>query len=276
MYGISGVAIAVAIVVLIIINSIKILKEYERAVMFTLGRVDPVNGVRGPGVIIVLPAVQKAVRVSLRTVTMDVPSQDIITRDNVTVKVGAVIYFKVLEPRKAIIEVEDFYFATSQISQTTLRSVLGQSNLDDLLSKRDEINVELQKIIDLQTEPWGVKVTNVEVKNVDLPENMQRAIAKQAEAERERRAKVINAEGEFQAAQKLADAAKIIQTEPAALQLRFLQTVLTVSGDKNSTLILPLPIDLFRLLSRASRGRRNSRAGAGRAVTGAPGIKGRK
>ncbi len=245
MYGISGVAIAVAIVVLIIINSIKILKEYERAVMFTLGRVDPVNGVRGPGVIIVLPAVQKAVRVSLRTVTMDVPSQDIITRDNVTVKVGAVIYFKVLEPRKAIIEVEDFYFATSQISQTTLRSVLGQSNLDDLLSKRDEINVELQKIIDLQTEPWGVKVTNVEVKNVDLPENMQRAIAKQAEAERERRAKVINAEGEYQAAQKLADAAKIIQTEPAALQLRFLQTVLTVSGDKNSTLILPLPIDLL-------------------------------
>lgn len=245
MYGISGVAIAVAIVVLIIINSIKILKEYERAVMFTLGRVDPENGVKGPGVIIVLPAVQKAVRVSLRTVTMDVPSQDIITRDNVTVKVGAVIYFKVLDPRRAIIEVEDFFFATSQISQTTLRSVLGQSNLDDLLSKRDEINVELQKIIDLQTEPWGVKVTNVEVKNVDLPENMQRAIAKQAEAERERRAKVINAEGEFQAAQKLADAAKIIQTEPAALQLRFLQTVLTVSGDKNSTLILPLPIDLL-------------------------------
>lgn len=245
MYGISGVAIAVAIVVLVVINSIKILKEYERAVLFTLGRVDPVGGVKGPGVIIVLPAVQKAVRVSLRTVTMDVPSQDIITRDNVTVKVGAVIYFKVLEPRKAIIEVEDFYFATSQISQTTLRSVLGQSNLDDLLSKRDEINVELQKIIDQQTEPWGVKVTNVEVKNVDLPETMQRAIARQAEAERERRAKVINAEGEFQAAQKLADAAKIIQTEPAALQLRFLQTVLTVSGDKNSTLILPLPIDLL-------------------------------
>jgi regulator of protease activity HflC (stomatin/prohibitin superfamily) len=245
MYGISGVAIAVAIVVLIIINSIKILKEYERAVLFTLGRVDPESGVKGPGVIIVLPVVQKAVRVSLRTVTMDVPSQDIITKDNVTVKVGAVIYFKVLEPRKAIIEVEDFFFATSQISQTTLRSVLGQSNLDDLLSKREEINVELQKIIDQQTEPWGVKVTNVEVKNVDLPENMQRAIARQAEAERERRAKVINAEGEFQAAQKLADAAKIIQTEPAALQLRFLQTVLTVSGDKNSTLILPLPIDLL-------------------------------
>jgi regulator of protease activity HflC (stomatin/prohibitin superfamily) len=245
MYGISGVAIAVAIVVLIIINSIKILKEYERAVLFTLGRVDPESGVKGPGVIVVLPVVQKAVRVSLRTVTMDVPSQDIITKDNVTVKVGAVLYFKVLDARKAIIEVEDFFFATSQISQTTLRSVLGQSNLDDLLSKRDEINVELQKIIDQQTEPWGVKVTNVEVKNVDLPENMQRAIARQAEAERERRAKVINAEGEFQAAQKLADAAKIIQTEPAALQLRFLQTVLTVSGDKNSTLILPLPIDLL-------------------------------
>jgi regulator of protease activity HflC (stomatin/prohibitin superfamily) len=245
MYGISGVAIAVAIVVLIIINSIKILKEYERAVLFTLGRVDPESGVKGPGVIIVLPVVQKAVRVSLRTVTMDVPSQDIITKDNVTVKVGAVLYFKVLDARRAIIEVEDFFFATSQISQTTLRSVLGQSNLDDLLSKRDEINVELQKIIDQQTEPWGVKVTTVEVKNVDLPESMQRAIARQAEAERERRAKVINAEGEFQAAQKLADAAKIIQTEPAALQLRFLQTVLTVSGDKNSTLILPLPIDLL-------------------------------
>jgi regulator of protease activity HflC (stomatin/prohibitin superfamily) len=245
MYGISGVAIAVAIVVLIIINSIKILKEYERAVLFTLGRVDPESGVKGPGVIVVLPVVQKAVRVSLRTVTMDVPSQDIITKDNVTVKVGAVLYFKVLDARRAIIEVEDFFFATSQISQTTLRSVLGQSNLDDLLSKRDEINVELQKIIDQQTEPWGVKVTTVEVKNVDLPESMQRAIARQAEAERERRAKVINAEGEFQAAQKLADAAKIIQTEPAALQLRFLQTVLTVSGDKNSTLILPLPIDLL-------------------------------
>ncbi len=254
-YGISGVAIAAVIVVFILINSIKILKEYERAVLFTLGRVDPVNCVRGPGIIIVLPVIQKAVRVSLRTVTMDVPSQDVITRDNVTVKVGAVIYFKVMDPRKAIIEVEDFYFATSQISQTTLRSILGQSNLDDLLSKRDELNIELQKIIDQQTEPWGIKVTNVEVKNVDLPENMQRAIARQAEAERERRAKVINAEGEFQAAQKLADAARIIQTEPAALQLRFLQTVLTVSGDKNSTLILPLPIDLLSPLINRLQGR---------------------
>ena len=243
--GISGFAIAVAIVILIVINSIKILKEYERAVIFTLGRVDPERGVRGPGIIIVLPVLQKATRVSLRTVTMDVPSQDVITRDNVTVKVGAVIYFKVMDPRRAIIEVEDFYFATSQIAQTTLRSILGQSNLDDLLSKRDELNMELQKIIDQQTEPWGVKVTNVEVKNVDLPEGMQRAIARQAEAERERRAKVINAEGEYQAAQKLADAAKIIQTEPAALQLRFLQTVLTLSGDKNSTLIFPLPIDIL-------------------------------
>ncbi|HLB24858.1 MAG TPA: slipin family protein, partial [Nitrospirota bacterium] len=195
---------------------------------------------------IVLPVVQKIVRVSLRTVTMDVPSQDIITRDNVTVKVNAVIYFKVMDARRAIIEVEDFYYATSQISQTTLRSVLGQSQLDDLLAKRDEINIELQKIIDQQTEPWGIKVTNVEVKNVDLPESMQRAIARQAEAERERRAKVINAEGEYQAAQKLADAAQIIQTQPAALQLRFLQTVLTVSGDKNSTLILPIPIDIIK------------------------------
>ena len=244
--GISGFAIAVAVIVLILINSIKILKEYERGVLFTLGRVDVERGVRGPGLIIVLPVVQKIVRVSLRTVTMDVPSQDIITRDNVTVKVNAVIYFKVMDARRAIIEVEDFYYATSQISQTTLRSVLGQSQLDDLLAKRDEINIELQKIIDQQTEPWGIKVTNVEVKNVDLPESMQRAIARQAEAERERRAKVINAEGEYQAAQKLADAAQIIQTQPAALQLRFLQTVLTLSGDKNSTLILPIPIDIIK------------------------------
>lgn len=246
MYGVSGFAIAVAIVVLILINSIKILKEYERGVLFTLGRVDKDRGVRGPGLIIVLPVVQRIVRVDLRTVTMDVPSQDIITRDNVTVKVNAVIYFKVMDARRAIVEVADFYFATSQISQTTLRSILGQSQLDDLLAKRDEINIELQKIIDQQTEPWGIKVTNVEVKNVDLPESMQRAIARQAEAERERRAKVINSEGEYQAAQKLADAAKIIQTEPAALQLRFLQTVLTLSGDKNSTLIFPLPIDLLK------------------------------
>jgi regulator of protease activity HflC (stomatin/prohibitin superfamily) len=246
MYGISGFAIAVAIVVLVLINAIKILKEYERAVLFTLGRVDKDTGIKGPGLIIVLPVIQRIVRVDLRTLTTEVPSQDVITRDNVTVKVNAVIYFKVMDARRAVIEVVDFYYATSQIAQTTLRSILGQSQLDDLLSKRDEINIELQKIIDQQTEPWGIKVTNVEVKNVDLPESMQRAIARQAEAERERRAKVINAEGEFQAAQKLADAAKIIQTEPAALQLRYLQTMLALASDKTSTILFPLPIDILK------------------------------
>jgi len=241
-----GLAVAVAIVIFLLANSVRILKEYERGVLFTLGRVDTEKGVVGPGLIIVLPIIQKIVRISLRTVTMDVPSQDIITRDNVSVKVNAVIYFKVMDARRAVIEVEDFYYATSQIAQTTLRSILGQSQLDDLLSKREEINIDLQKIIDQQTEPWGIKVTNVEVKNVDLPENMQRAIARQAEAERERRAKIISAEGEYQAAQKIADAAKIIQTEPAALQLRYLQTVLAMSGDKNSTIIVPLPIDILK------------------------------
>lgn len=245
MFGLSGLVFAAVIIILILANSIKILKEYERAVLFTLGRVDPEGGVRGPGIIIVLPIIQKVFRVSLRTVPFDVPSQDVITRDNVTVKVNAVIYFKIMDPRKAVIEVEDYFFATSQICQTTLRSVLGQSQLDDLLSKRDEINMELQKIIDQQTEPWGIKVTAVEVKNVDLPESMQRAIARQAEAERERRAKVIAAEGEYQAAQKLADAAAIIQTEPGAMQLRYLQTMLTM-GEKNSTIIFPLPIELLR------------------------------
>ncbi|HEY3347932.1 MAG TPA: slipin family protein, partial [Nitrospirota bacterium] len=210
------------------------------------GRVDPDTGVKGPGLIVVLPGIQKLVRVSLRTITMDVPSQDVITKDNVTVKVNAVVYFKVMDPKRAILEIEDFYYATLQISQTTLRSILGQSQLDDLLSKRDEINIELQKIIDQQTEPWGIKVSVVEVKNVDLPETMQRAIARQAEAERERRAKVINAEGEFQAAQKLADAAKIIQTEPAALQLRYLQTMIAISGDRNTTTFFPIPVDLVK------------------------------
>jgi len=243
---ISGMGFLIIAAVVVLLNSIKILKEYERGVIFTLGRVDETRGVKGPGIIIVIPMIQKIERVSLRTVTMDVPSQDVITADNVTVTVNAVVYFKVMDPKKAILEVEDFIYATSQIAQTTLRSVLGQSQLDDLLSQRDEINVELQKIIDLQTEPWGVKVTVVEVKNVDLPENMQRAIAKQAEAERERRAKVINAEGEFQAAQKLAEAASIIQKEPAALQLRFLQTMLSMSGDRNTTTFFPIPMELIK------------------------------
>ncbi len=221
---------------------IKILREYERGVIFRLGRLIPV---KGPGLILLIPIVDKIVKVDLRTVTMDVPSQDVITRDNISVKVNAVVYYRVLDPTKAITEVEDFNYATSQISQTTLRSVLGQSQLDDLLSKREELNAQLQKIIDDQTEPWGIKVTTVEVKNVDLPIEMQRAIAKQAEAERERRAKIIHAEGEFQASQKLADAASIIGTQPSALQLRFLQTLTEVAAEKNSTIIFPIPIDLF-------------------------------
>jgi regulator of protease activity HflC (stomatin/prohibitin superfamily) len=224
-------------------SAIKILKEYERGVVFRLGRVIPV---KGPGLVIIWPIIDKLVRVSLRTVTMDVPPQDVITRDNVSVKVNAVVYFRVMEPIKAVTEVEDFYFATSQIAQTTLRSVVGQSQLDDLLSKRDEVNAELQRIIDFQTEPWGIKVTAVEVKNVDLPQEMLRAIARQAEAERERRAKIIHAEGEFQAAQKLADAARIISTEPIALQLRFLQTLTEIATEKNSTTIFPVPIDLLK------------------------------
>jgi len=236
---------AVVVIVILLANSIKILKEYERGVIFTLGRVDLETGVKGPGLVIVLPFIQKVVKVSLRTITMDVPSQDVITKDNVTVKVNAVVYFKAMDPRRAVVEVEDYHYATSLIAQTTLRSVLGQSQLDDLLSKREEINSNLQKIIDQQTEPWGVKVSIVEVKNVDLPESMQRAIAKQAEAERERRAKVINAEAEYQAAQKLADAAAIIQSQPAALQLRYLQSMLSMAGDKNTTTVFPIPIDLF-------------------------------
>ncbi|MDI6728960.1 MAG: slipin family protein [Thermodesulfovibrionales bacterium] len=233
----------VFLVIYFLSSAIKILKEYERGVVFRLGRIIPV---KGPGLVIIWPIIDKLVKVSLRTVTMDVPSQDIITKDNITVKVNAVVYFRPLDPVKAITEVEDFYYATSQIAQTTLRSILGQSQLDDLLTKRDELNAELQKVIDTQTEPWGVKVTAVEVKNVDLPTEMLRAIAKQAEAERERRAKIIHAEGEFQASQKLADAAKIISSEPATLQLRYLQTLTEIATEKNSTIIFPIPIDLIK------------------------------
>jgi len=240
--NLSGIIIAVVLVVYFLTSAIKILREYERGVVFRLGRLIPV---KGPGLVIIWPIIDKLVKVDLRTITMDVPSQDIITRDNISVKVNAVVYYRVVEPTKAITEVEDFNYATSQISQTTLRSVLGQSQLDDLLAKRDELNAELQKIIDDQTEPWGIKVTTVEVKNVDLPVEMQRAIAKQAEAERERRAKVIHADGEFQAAQKLADAAEILGTQPAAIQLRFLQTLTEVAAEKNSTTIFPIPIDLI-------------------------------
>ena len=223
-----------------------VLREYERAVVFRWGRMARgLIGGNGPGVVVIIPLVDKLVRVTLRTVAMDVPPQDVITRDNVSVKVNAVIYFRVVDPERAIIQVEDYLYATSMMSQTTLRSVLGQSQLDDLLAKREEINAELQRIIDQQTEPWGVKVSAVEVKNVDLPQEMQRAIAKQAEAERERRSKVIHAEGEFQAAQRLTDAANVMSQNPVSLQLRYLQTLVENAAEKNSTTIFPVPIDII-------------------------------
>lgn len=232
-------------VLILLFNMIKVLKEYERGVIFRLGRL---IGAKGPGLIILIPLVDKMVRVDLRIITYDIPPQDVITKDNVSVKVNAVLYFQVLDANKAIVSVANFFEATSQIAQTTLRSVLGQVELDDLLANREKINAELQQIIDEQTEPWGVKVTVVEVKNVDLPEQMTRAIARQAEAERERRSKVIHADGEYQASQKLADAAKVIATAPNAMQLRFLQTLVEVSAEKNSTLIFPVPIDLLDTL----------------------------
>lgn len=224
--------------------AIRIVQEYERGVIFRLGRL---VGARGPGLFFILPVVERMVKVDLRTVTMDVPSQEAITRDNVTVRVNAVIYFHVMNPEDAVVKVLDHFRATSQIAQTTLRSVLGQSDLDELLSAREQINQRLQQIIDEQTEPWGVKVTVVEVKDVELPQTMQRAIARQAEAERERRAKVINAEGEYQAAQRLADAGRIMSAQPYTLQLRFLQTLADVATERNSTIIFPVPIDLFQV-----------------------------
>ena len=234
--------VIIAFLVIVIASALKILREYERAVIFRLGRL---IGAKGPGLIFLIPIVDRMVRVSLRTVVMDVPEQDVITKDNVSLKVNAVVYFRVVQAEKAVVEVENFLFATSQLSQTTLRSVLGQSQLDELLAERERINQKLQMIIDSQTEPWGIKVSNVEVKHVDLPPEMQRAMARQAEAERERRAKVIHAEGEFQASKKLKDAADIIATEPIALQLRFLQTLTEVASEKNSTTIFPVPIDLL-------------------------------
>lgn len=241
-FGFPGLIFAILLIVYFMTSAIKVLREYERGVVFRLGRLIPI---KGPGLVIIWPVIDKLVKVDLRTVTFDVPAQDIITKDNISVKVNAVVYFRVIDPTKAITAVEDFHYATSQISQTTLRSVLGQSSLDELLAKRDELNAELQKIIDEQTEPWGIKVATVEVKNVDLPVEMQRAIAKQAEAERERRAKIIHAEGEFQAAQKLSEAATIIGTQPTAIQLRFLQTLTEIATEKNSTIIFPVPIDLL-------------------------------
>lgn len=234
----------IVVVVMFIASAVRILPEYERGVLFRLGRL---AGVRGPGLFFIIPGIDRLVRVSLRTVVFDVPPQDVITRDNVTVKVSAVVYFRVMIADKAIVEVENYLYATSQLSQTTLRSVLGQVELDELLSQRDKINKELQEILDRHTGPWGVKVSNVEVKNIDLPQEMQRAIAKQAEAERERRAKVIHAEGELQASEKLAQAAKVLSAEPTSIQLRFLQTLTEISAEKNSTTIFPVPIDLISM-----------------------------
>ena len=236
--------IPVVLIIMFLLSAIRVLDEYERGVVFRLGRV--IN-TKGPGLIILIPVIDKIVKVSLRLVTMDVPSQDVITKDNVSVKVDAVVYFKVMDPIRATIEVENFVFATSQLAQTTLRSVCGQVELDELLSERERINHQLQSILDQHTDPWGIKVTAVEVKKIDLPQEMQRAMARQAEAERERRSKIISAEGEFQAASRLAEAASIIEQHPSALQLRYLQTVKEISTENNSVTIFPLPIDLIKM-----------------------------
>lgn len=234
------------IVGLYLVSSIKILNEYERGVVFRLGKLYPRP--KGPGVILVFAPIDRMVRVSLRTVVLDVPPQDVITRDNVSVKVNAVVYFRVMDPQRAIVEVENFLYATSQLAQTTLRSVLGQVELDDLLAQRERLNQQLQQILDLRTDPWGVKVSSVEVKHVDLPPDMQRAMARQAEAEREKRAKIIHAEGEFMASERLSQAAGIIATQPLALTLRYLQTLAEIASEKNSTILFPIPIDLLNLL----------------------------
>ena len=239
--------IIILFVIIILMNAIRILREYERGVVFRLGRLIGNGGVKGPGLILLIPIIDKMVKVSLRTVVMDVPPQDVITQDNVSIKVNAVVYFRVIEPQHAIVQVENYLQATSQLSQTTLRSVLGQSELDDLLSQREKINQRLQQIIDAHTESWGIKVSNVEVKQIDLPQEMQRAMAKQAEAERERRSKVIAAEGEFQASQRLADASKILSEQPSALTLRYLQTLREIATEKNSTTIFPIPIELLKV-----------------------------
>ena len=244
-------AVVVAVVIaLILLSGIKILKEYERGVIFRLGRV---VAARGPGVVIVIPIIEVMYKVDLRTVTMDIPPQDVITRDNVSVKVSAVLYFRVVEPMRAVVAIENYLYASSMIAQTTLRSVCGQAELDELLASRERINEQIQKIVDQHTDPWGVKVAAVEIKNIDLPQEMQRAIARQAEAERERRAKVIAAEGEFQAAQRLADASGILSEHPTAITLRYLQTLVEISTEKNSTTIFPVPIDLLRPFLESAR-----------------------
>ncbi|UCH96884.1 MAG: slipin family protein [Candidatus Aminicenantes bacterium] len=239
----SGIII-VFIILFLLFNWIKVLREYERGVIFRLGRV--LDRAKGPGLILVLWPIDKMERISLRTIVLDVPPQDIITKDNVSVKVNAVVYYRVMEPKKAVIEVRDFQYATSQLSQTTLRSVLGEVELDDLLSKRDKLNQRLQSIIDMHSDPWGIKVSMVEIKHVDLPQEMQRAMAKQAEAERERRAKVIHADGEFQASEKLLQAAEKISKNPTTIHLRYLQTLMDISADNTSTIVFPLPIDLMK------------------------------
>jgi len=235
--------VVVVLVVMFLASAIKVLNEYERAVLFRLGRI---RDIKGPGLIIIIPGIDKIVRIDMRTITMDVPAQDVITKDNVSIKVNAVVYFRVMDANAAVVNVENYLFATSQLAQTTLRSVCGQVELDEILSQREKVNLQIQDILDRSTDPWGIKVSLVEVKHIDLPEEMKRAMAKQAEAERERRAKVINAEGEFQAAQKLIDAAALMETQPMSLQLRYLQTLNQIASENNSTTVFPIPIDLFK------------------------------
>ena len=252
MIDLSGPAIAILIVLFYVVSSIKILAEYERGVVFRLGKV--LERPKGPGVVLVFAPIDRMVRVSLRTIVMDVPPQDVITRDNVSVKVNAVVYFRVMDPRRAIIEVESYQYATSQLAQTTLRSVLGQVELDGLLSAREQLNQQLQEILDQHTDPWGIKVSAVEVKHVDLPPDMQRAMARQAEAEREKRAKIIHAEGELIASEKLSQAAHIMSAEPIAIQLRYLSTLTEIASDQNSTIVFPLPMELMSWIKTATGG----------------------
>ena len=252
MEGLNPTLLIVLVIVFYAFSSIQILAEYERGVIFRLGKL--LDQPKGPGVILVLRPIDRIVRLSLRTVVLDVPPQDIITRDNVSVKVNAVVYFRVVDPRRAVVEVENYNYATSQLAQTTLRSVLGQAELDDLLAERDRLNSQLQTILDKQTDPWGIKVSAVEVKHVDLPQDMQRAMARQAEAEREKRAKIIHAEGELIASEKLAQAAAVIDREPAAITLRYLQTLTEIASEQNSTIIFPLPMELMRLVRPGEKG----------------------
>ncbi len=248
----SPTLLIVLVIVIYAFSSIQILAEYERGVIFRLGKLLPQP--KGPGVILVLRPIDRIVRLSLRTIVLDVPPQDIITRDNVSVKVNAVVYFRVIDPRRAVVEVENYHYATSQLAQTTLRSVLGQAEMDDLLAERDRLNQQLQTILDHQTDPWGIKVSAVEVKHVDLPQDMQRAMAKQAEAEREKRAKIIHAEGELIASEKLAQAAAIIDREPSAITLRYLQTLTEIASEQNSTIVFPLPMELLRMMRPGEKG----------------------